>query len=347
MPNYRQPVAGETITGPLNVLDTLDNSYSQVLDAQGVVSAPQIPYVRYAKPIIASLGTPTGAQVLTLCQNLAPLVAQEIVRQSALVSRVTVLPQVTESGGYTGSGPTSTFNYTFGSTAVGVTVNTRAYIGEKVPVDVVLGNVTMTADLARRLGSGLQSNLDSQICSMWSQFNTNAAQGTAGSGGPLGGTAAAMALLAITGEPIFFAAAQGQMGLTGHGAVANGVVNEFFDPTAAVQNLALGSAPIFPSGGPGFWILTTPYVAETGTSPIHTHNLMFTPSALALLFETETNINNTNTTPIANCVATGSYGNVSVTVWALNTGSGVQAIYASIAYGLSVGINANGVQVTS
>jgi hypothetical protein len=65
------------------------------------------------------------------------------------------------------------------------------------------------------------------------------------------------------------------------------------------------------------------------------------------LFEIETSINNTNTTPIANCSAVGSFGNCTVTVWALNSGSGAQTIYASVAFSFNVAINANGCQVLS
>jgi len=344
MPNNRQPEGGECVSGPLNLLHSMDNSYVEFVDAQGVADGPQIPYVYNTKPVIATAGTPSNGAVLRLCQLLAPIVAREIARQSAFATRVTLLPQQQPAAGYS---PGNVYNYTFGSTAVSITVNTRQYVGEKVPVDVTLGNPTLTADLARRLAGGLQGGLDNAISSLWPQFSTNAPQGTGGSGNPLGGTAAALALLSPTGEPVFQTAYQAQMGLTNHGTVANGLVNEFFYPTATVQTLANGNAPSFPALGPGLWVLTTPFVKQTGSAPVTTHNVMFTPSAIGLVFETETNINNTATTPFATQIATGSFGNITVTVWALNTGSGVQAIYASISYGYAAGITANAVQVSS
>lgn len=340
MPNYRTPAGGTTLSGPVNML-MADGSYMPLFDAQGLLQAPQMPMLAYSKPPGATAGTPTNTQVQALCQLLAPLVAEQVVKQSAMLSRITVLPQQSPATGY--SSLAATYTYTFGATSVTNTVNTRRIYGEKVPVDLVLANQTLIADMAARLGGSLAQGVDVDTLALWSSFTANAAQGTSATPFTSANVAAAVNLVKNTGEPIFVACLQSQHGPANFGATGIGLLNDTLAPITAAT-LANGASPSAPLQG--VWLLPTPSVGQTGGGPT-THNIVFTPSAIAFTCEVETNINNTNTTAIANAQSTGSFGNITVSVWALNTASGVQTIYCSIAYGTVVAINANGCQLTS
>src|SRR6266567_646713 len=94
MPNYRNPPDGVTLTGPVNML-MADGSY--------------VPLLQYSKPPGVTGGAPTTAQVQALCKLLAPLAAEQVVKQSAMLSRITVLPQQYPSTGYSSLG--ITYNY--------------------------------------------------------------------------------------------------------------------------------------------------------------------------------------------------------------------------------------------
>ena len=345
MPSTRQPGGGETITGPLNMLVPADNSYAAAIDEYGVVAGQTLPYVYYTKPMGATAGTPSTAQVTALCKNLASIVAREIARQSQVLSRVTLLPQQYPSTGY--SSQAAVYNYTFGSTAVALTASTRVTASDVAAVDLVLGNPTLTAEMARRLASTLTARIDSDVIGLWSQFTTNAAPGTGGSANPITALGTGLALLTITGEPLYYFCIQSQMGLTNAGVDSVGVVNAGIYELASANSMANGSAPTPSTGGPNVWLIPSPRVATTGSGTITAHNLLIMPSAIGFVFEVETNANNTCSTPNENCLGTANFGNIGVSVWALNSGSGVQTIYASVAYGAGVGINANGVVVKS
>jgi hypothetical protein len=296
--------------------------------------------------------------VQALCTALAPLAAEALARWSVFLTRICLMPQQEPALGY--SSLAATYDYTFaGPTTVAVSPSQRTTYSETVPVDLTVANPTLTADLANRMGAQLAVALDALLVNLATgSFTTNTAQGTAATELTETVMAAAIALLANTGEPIFFAVHPAQLGLAitslstfptslspfppsvWAGAANGGTANN-------VEILANGASPT--ASLQGVWVLPCGTVRLSGGAPGTgtEHNLMFTPSAFAGVFEIETNINNTNTTPIANCSAVGHFGNVTVTVWALNSASGTQTIYCSVVFGYAVALNANGVLVKS
>ncbi|HTB10945.1 MAG TPA: hypothetical protein VK752_05215 [Bryobacteraceae bacterium] len=356
MSNFKQPDSGETISGPLTMLNP-DGGYSKLFDGQGVLVAPQAPLVQYSKPPGVSAATPSNGMVQQLCTMLAPLAAEALMKNSAFLSRICLMPQVPPVSGLGYSSLAASYKYTFGSTAVTVSPTTRNTYSETLPVDLTISNPTLVADLANRMGAQLAGVADIQLATLGKTgFTTNAAQGTAATLITNTVMQAALALVANTGEPVFLALAALEIGLvTANTTAPTGPTSDNCSTLPVVpyaygggnteETLANGATPT-PSTQ-GVWIIPCSQIGITGTGTQTLYNLMFTPSALAAVFEIETNINNTNTTPIANCSAVGAYGNCTVTVWALNTASGVQTIYCSMVLGSAVAINANGVVVKS
>jgi hypothetical protein len=310
-----------------------------------VIVAPVAPLVQYSKPPGTTLATPSNLQVQGLCSALAPLAAEALAKYSAYLTRICLMPQQEPASGYSSLGASYTYVFA-GPTTVTLSPATRNTFCEQVPVDLTVANPTLIADLANRMGAGLAPALDNAISSHWASFSTNTAQGTAAT--PITSTVlnAAIALLANTGEPIFLAAMCGSGYIIGAAPqVAQAGVPPYAALLSSTETLANGASPT--ANLQNVWVVPTPSIVATGTSPITEHNLLFTPSAFAGVFEIETNINNTNTTPIANCSAVGHFGNVTVTVWALNSASGVQTIYCSCVFGSGMALNANGVVVKS
>jgi hypothetical protein len=358
MSNLRQPDGGTAITGPLTLIGS-DGGYTKAIDSFGAVVAPQQPLVQYAKPPGVSAAVPSNPMVQQLCTMLAPLAAAALMKNSVMLSRICLMPQQVPASGLGYSSLAATYTYTFGSTTVSVAPSTRYTYSETLPVDLTISSPTLVADLANRMGAQLGNVADAALANLsLTAFTTNAAQGTAATELTETVMAAAIALLPNTGEPIFLAVHPAQLGLA---ITSASVLPSNLAPlapsmwsgqlgtgtTGLGETLANGASPT--ANLQGVWVIPCAGIRVSGGAPGTgtEHNVMFTPSAYAACFEVETNINNTNTTPIANCSATGSFGNCTVTVWALNSASGSQAIYCSMVFGFAVGINANGVQVKS
>lgn len=344
MSNFKQPDGGTAITFPLTMIDGA-GGYAKIFDGQGVMVAPQAPLVQYAKPPVTSAATPTNGMVQQLCTMLAPLAAEALMKNSVMLSRICLMPQVPPVSGLGYSSLAASYKYTFGATAVTVSPATRNTYSETLPVDITMFNSTLVADLANRMGANLGAAADTQLLALWASFTTNAAAGTAAT--PLTSTVlnSAVVDLANTGEPIFLALLAGAGYITPATPKISVQVPPYLIQLAAQETLANGSSPT--ANLQGVWAVPCQNVAQTGSGTVTTHNLMFTPSAFAAVFEIETVINNTNTTAIANCSAVGSFGNATLTVWALQTATGAQTIYCSMVLGSAVAINANGVQVNS
>ena len=347
MPNFKQPDDGVALSGPISVLQR-DNSFVKVFDENGISREPQSPQVRYAKPPITSAAAPSLSMVQQLCTMLAPAVAEALMKSSAFLGRICLMPQVPPVSGLGYSSLAASYKYTFGATAVTVSPTTRNTYSETLPVDITISNSSLVGDLAFRMGANLAAAADTAILGVGSLdgFTTNASVGTGAV--PITSTVlnAAVALMPNTGEPIFL------VGYCPNGYNVGAVPEIVSAPVppypislAAIETLANGASPT--ANLQGVWGVPSPFCVTTGSAPVTRHNVMFTPSAWAAVFEIETVINNTNTTAIANCSSVGSFGNATVTVWALQTATGTQTIYASMVLGFAVAINANGVQVFS
>lgn len=348
MPSSRTGPAGSfpgtTIKGGLNVRTPNPfNDSVRVIDEWGNIRTPDILATEfYPKSLPAAPGgKPTYAQCQLLVAKIAATLAQRTVRSSAILRYI-----------YRGlfQGNLQTASVTLGGASLsGLTTPTYS---ESVPVDVLLNNSTLIDNLASRLASQIAVSIDTVLLSLYVEFSTNSAVGTAGTALTTTVLNSAVADLQAANEPIFIAIHPLELGWSAaadfgaglpvspipYGVGTNGATvtgsNTWADVMAAAGETA--------NTQPAAWLIPTPLVSQTGSGPATTHNLAFTPSALGVGAIQVPEVNDG-----INAQKTSIFENFALTVFINNTGSGNQAVYAGVAYVPGMITNANGVQVKS
>jgi len=343
-PQFR--ASGALVTGDLAQFDSHGNVIDSGIAASslGEPQLGQLPLVADIAPEFiygtslpaAASGTPTIAQCTALVNALAPLVAQYTL--DASIALRCVYKAVGATGLFGGTvyvtptGGLSTSSA--GNTSIGSASTLSAT--EAVPVDVVIATPALIRELAWRLAFQLASSADSAIVGvLYASFVSNVPVGTGGNG-YLTTTNLGSIITTLTGlgEPIFLV----------------------IHPTCLVGSLYTVASYLVktPSLIQGRYeslrVLVSDQVATTGSTPVVTHNLAFTPSAIGFASEIQAT---TNDTTHAQTVGTytpsidGASPQLSVRIAITNSGSGNQTVTASCVAAAGILANAHGVQVNS
>ncbi len=294
----------------------------------------------------ASNGTPTNVQCQALCDLIARRVAQGAVVQSSAHRFCfrSFVPSVTYSGAFIPASA-GTFN------GVNLALTGILAASETVPIDIVTGNAALRSALADRLAAQLAFALDAQVLGLYPGFVTNATQGANAT--PLTDAVikAAAAEIGQTGEPIILCVHQRQFlanSLDTTGMATSNMLAEdspWIDVTSAPEILAGGGTP---TAQPlSLVIAPCQGVPTSGSAPMTTHNLMFTPSAIGVASGQMVDVNQVLAAGVANAQASASFQNLAVSVFVNNSGAGNQTVYAAALFGVAVLNAARGVQVIS
>lgn len=281
----------------------------------------------------ATTGAPTIAQCQALVAAVAANVADKVIQNSAVLRYIF---RSTKSGLSNGVVTTDV-------NGVSVSPANLTNVTEAVPVDVIAANSVLAESLAHRLGAKMGKIIDGLLLAQWGQFTNKGAVGTPSTKLTQTTIDQVITTLPTLGLPIILTLSMSDaIQLATDPAL--GTIPGGLWPQALFAGFL--SAPDFPLS---FTVPTemmrisvTDQVAKTGSGPVTTHNLAYTPDALGFLSNVPTP---TNDSTHAQAVSTAA--GLSLLVSITNTGSGVQTVTVG---GLGCGYmltNAHGVQVLS
>jgi hypothetical protein len=327
---------GTTIRGGLNIRTPLpDNQHVRLFDEWGNAkfANDDMPSLYYPAPkfnlsagvgsLPVSAGAPTYAMCQALVSRLATTLAADVLKQSTVVRRV-----YRQTVSISSPAATPAYNVTNQASAnqqLGFPGSALVF-SENVPVDILLANDPLIKDLSLRLGCQIAASLDSTLLSVYPMV-TN----TVGTGGtPLTSTVinAAIADIGFTEEPIFIAVHPTQSGFGNFQGLLT--IDAFlFNYLGSNWDGSVTSLPDAATQ-PEAWIVPTAVVPQTGSAPVTTHNLAFTPSSIGLIAGQWPETNDG-----VNAQAFSVNEQFAAMVWIQNTGSGMQTVYAAVtvAYG--------------
>lgn len=227
---------------------------------------------------IASAATPQNSDCLTLLNALAKLVPLMTIQQSVVLANCY---RTVQSGVVAGG--TFTVN-SIASATVTSWFDQSISIKETVPVDTINKNPTLTYDLALRLAVKAAAQIDKQLLALYAGFTSISAIGTQATTPTPANLATQIALLPVTGEPIF-GAFTSQLGQTSSTLATVSTIAAMLGAVVGVgdQSDQNGNAPIFlpTTAARPIRLLASDNVKFTGTTTTTSHNVLWLPSGLA------------------------------------------------------------------
>lgn len=275
---------------------------------------------------------PTLGHIKTIIDGVANSLISRTLRHSAILQCVT---RQLYKGPITGSEAIPMNGGT-------VNIDTFRSYTEAHPVSVLASNRSGIERLADRIGAQMAADIDFELSNVSPFFSVNAPLGTAGSALSNAAHLETTAdRLKASGQPVFIV-------LNPNAFTANSTVERLLTVARQssgpvrnkrVQNMASATAAPTPTVGnvQDYTVLLSQEIRQTGTGPITTHNIGFTPNAISFASAIQDRKTGANT--YSRVV---SQDGVSIQVYCENSGSGNQTIIATCFYGVAAGVIANG-----
>lgn len=306
---------------------------------------------------IAAIAAPYLEQEMTMGPLIVRQYAAECIQPSSTTAPGSNAATATNvSGGYTGPDPTAVHVTAHNGAAISPTsfVNTFVEVPGDAPCAEMLADQNFLNDTVRNLVKQLSDQIDANLCALYASFSTNAPVGTGGSAiTDATILAAAQTLDAYNSVPV---TEPRYLILIRGGASGNkNSYDDFLALANMIDQTKVGAGTV--NAGylkrrvtfyRGLQVIPSNQIAQTGSSPTFSHNFAFSRKAIILVIGNEADTNDATHVQQLSLGYSGGVATSAVHVrLAFNAASDVQRIALRVAYGVGVGINGFGVQVTT